>query len=354
MKMAQHFLLTPAMAGTRQPRTGVTQKDNGDFMGSPSKLVLAGVAGVIALAVLFLIGTYVAVQTVDGKAIDMERERATIAVGLLQQAGSSMDSVMAGKIGRDYVLRDAHLVSPDKLAGSEISVPLAGSSLVLAWTPRRIATETFALVAPFRIAMAALTLAGVMVILHRLFRLARDLEARRKAARDLATRDALTGLSNRRGFNEALDAAFASGSDLSLLYLDLDDFKQVNDRFGHATGDQLLLCVAQRLAHIVGPNDHVARLGGDEFVILRPGHTSRSELSDLATRIHQRVTLPYGLGDVEARVGLSIGIASRTGAMNGPSDLVGSADAALYRAKAIEATSFAFAEELVEGLPKAA
>jgi diguanylate cyclase (GGDEF)-like protein len=352
--MAQHFLLGPALAGTRQPRTGTSHKDDGDLMGSPSRLIRIGVIGIVALTVFFMIGTLGAIQTVDSSGINVERERAAVAIGLVQQSGVPMDSVMAGKIGRDYVLHDAHLAHPDSLLPNEVSVPVAGTSLVFTWTPRRLASETFTTVAPFRISMAVLVLSGLLFILHRLYRLARDLEARRKAARELATRDSLTSLLNRRGLTEALDKSFATGADLALLYLDLDDFKQVNDRYGHATGDQLLLCVAQRLSHIVGPGDVVARLGGDEFVIIRNTATSRSELAELATLIHSRITLPYGLGDIEARVGLSIGIAKRTENMLDADDLVASADAALYRAKAAEGVRFAVAEELVEGLPRAA
>ncbi|MCR6656507.1 MAG: GGDEF domain-containing protein [Opitutus sp.] len=306
------------------------------------------------MAIIFFWGTMTSIQSIDSKAIDAERDRAVIAVGLLQQSGAAMDSVMARKIGRDYILGDAHLSRPADVTSNETFVPLANTSLVLAWTPRRFASETASSVAPIRIAAAGTALLTVIFIMLRLYRLARDLEARRRVARDLATRDALTGLANRRGFNEALDAGFASGAPMSLLYLDLDRFKQVNDRYGHAIGDELLNCVAQRLAHIAGPDDCVARLGGDEFVLLRRSAASRTELTELASRIHQRITFPYGLGDVEADVGLSIGVATRSEHMRDARDLVASADAALYRAKAIDGVPFAFAEELVRGLPKAA
>lgn len=351
--MAQHFLLKPARAGARQYRVGVLSMDARYSLHS-SRLVIAGVVGVIVLAAVFVLATVMAIQTIDAKAINSERERAMIAIGLFQQAGQPMDSVRAGKIGRDYLLEDARLAKPGSILETEAWVPVAGTSLVFAWTPRRIGSMTAVEIAPWRITAASLTMFGVLFILHRLYRLARDLDTRRKAARDLATRDPLTGLANRRGFSEALEAGFAAGTPMSLLYLDLDDFKQVNDRYGHATGDELLVCVGQRLEHAVDSGDLVARLGGDEFVVLKRGLADRSTLTDLARRIHHRITLPYGLGDVEAEVGLSIGIASRSGHMMDARDLVNSADAALYRAKSIEATPIAFAEELVQGLPKAA
>ncbi len=351
--MAQHFLLEPVAAGARQFRVK-QQSQDARYQLRSSRLVLAGILGVIIMTAIFIWGTFTAIQGIDGKAIDSERDRAMVAVGLLQQSGGAMDSVMARKIGRDYLLTDAHLSRPSDVKGGEIFVPLANTSLVLTWTPRRFASEVAVSTAPIRIAAAGAVLIAVIVILFRLYQLARDLEARRRVARDLATRDPLTGLANRRGFNEALEAGFASGTAMSLLYLDLDRFKQVNDRYGHAIGDELLNCVAQRLGHIAGPDDCVARLGGDEFVLLRRGPSSRAELTELASRIHQRITLPYGLGEVEAEIGLSIGIASRGDTMGDARDLVASADAALYRAKAIDGVPFAFAEELVRGLPKAA
>lgn len=353
--MAQHFLLEPvaAGAGSRQFRVGQQSQDQRHELRS-SRLVLAGIIGVVAMAVIFLWGTVTAIQGIDKASIANERDRAMIAIGLVQQSGVGMDSVIAGKLGRDYMLVGSRLARPDRVAASETFVPLAGTSLVLAWTPRRFATETAAGVAPIRIAAVAGVLVTVIFILLRLYRLARDLEARRRVARDLATRDPLTSLANRRGFSEALESGFAAGMPMSLFYLDLDRFKQVNDRYGHAVGDELLNCVAQRLAHIAGPNDCVARLGGDEFVLLRRTAATRTELAELAARIHQRITLPYGLGDLEAEVGLSIGVAIRNENMLDARDLVASADAALYRAKAIDGVPFTFAEELARGLSKAA
>ena len=199
-----------------------------------------------------------------------------------------------------------------------------------------------------RIITGGLTVSLLLFLLFRLSRLALHLDDRGRAASALATRDPLTGLINRRGLADALDEAFATPQQLSLLYLDLNDFKLVNDRYGHATGDELLICVAQRLKHAVNPNDLVARLGGDEFVVLRHGEASQSDLLDLARRLHARVTLPYGLGTVEAQVGLSIGIAKRTKHMMAK-DLMERADAALYRAKDAPGHWILFADELAAG-----
>ncbi|RYG87750.1 MAG: GGDEF domain-containing protein [Alphaproteobacteria bacterium] len=304
-KMAQHILLAADTAGARQYRIGQQSLDARYELRS-SRLVLAGIVGIIVLAGIFLVGSIYAVQGIDNRAISAERDRAMIAVGLLQQAGVAMDSVSAQKLGRDYVLQGAHLSPPANVEPDETFVPLAGTALVLAWTPRRLGSETAVSVAPMRVAASVGILAAVIFIMFRLYRLARDLEVRRRDARDQATRDPLTALVNRRGFSEALDAAFAAGTPMSLLYIDLDRFKQVNDRYGHAIGDELLTCVAQRLGHLAGPDDCVARLGGDEFVLLRRGPASQDELGELAGRIHQRISLPYGLGEVEAEIQIAV------------------------------------------------
>jgi diguanylate cyclase (GGDEF)-like protein len=343
--MTQHRLVASEKAGARHFRVELQSPDVRDYLRS-SRLVLAGIIAMVLLAALFLWGTITAIQRIDAKGIESERNRAMVAVGLFQQTGRSMDSASARKIGRDYVLENARLTAPASVRPEETYIPLAGTSLVLAWTPHRLATETALVIGPLRIAAAAGGLGGLFFILIRLYRLTRDLEARRRAARALATQDPLTGLVNRRGLKEALDAAFHNDMPIALLYLDLDRFKQVNDRHGHAVGDELLITVAQRLSHLTSPNDCMARLGGDEFVLLRRGPTTRTELSDLASRIHQRITLPYGLGSIEAEIGLSIGIAVRTDTMLDADDLVASADAALYRAKAIEDVPFVFAEDV--------
>lgn len=175
-----------------------------------------------------------------------------------------------------------------------------------------------------------------------------DITERKLAIEQLlknALHDALTGLPNRRLFLDRLEGAANrarrhGGSIFAVLYLDLDDFKQVNDTLGHAMGDALLIEVSRRIASCLRPSDTVARagdvlarLGGDEFTILIEDMHDVSDAIRIAERIQDVVSLPVPLGEHEAMVGASIGIAVSATGFERADDLLRDADAAMYRAK---------------------
>ena len=153
----------------------------------------------------------------------------------------------------------------------------------------------------------------------------------------LAHHDPLTGLANRTAFFQRLDAEFrhrsAAGREGSVLYLDLDHFKDVNDRFGHEQGDHLLGLVAERLTGLLGSEDLAARLGGDEFAILRMSGTGLDDAGHLATRIISTLGRPFALADAEVVIGASVGIAPLTGDAESASEVLRRADTALYLGK---------------------
>lgn len=156
----------------------------------------------------------------------------------------------------------------------------------------------------------------------------------------LAQRDPLTGLLNRRGASEAFMRLFASADaqPLALLCIDLDHFKPVNDAHGHATGDQVLHIFAQRLSGLVRPGDVVARLGGDEFVLLLIGVREAAHASAVAGKVIQAASSPMHVGDLVLQVGASVGLAWGAAASLSEeaawADLLSRADAKLYEAKA--------------------
>ena len=150
-----------------------------------------------------------------------------------------------------------------------------------------------------------------------------------------ATHDALTGLANRALFRDRVTRATAAPGNrgsISVMYIDLDNFKDVNDGLGHAIGDQLLTVAADRLLNATRGCDTVARLGGDEFAILVRGVRSHGDITIVAERIARSLEAPFAIGGTDVRVGASIGIAfGDPGAT--ADDLLRQADVAMYAAK---------------------
>ncbi len=146
--------------------------------------------------------------------------------------------------------------------------------------------------------------------------------------RHRASHDALTGLANRREFTDRLAARLADGRPFLVLFCDLDGFKQVNDRFGHAGGDRLLVEVAARLRRCVHEGDLVSRFGGDEFMIL----CGDCDAVDLCARVERALAEPIHLDGEPTRVGASIGTVTGESAAD-VRELIHRADAAMYAAK---------------------
>lgn len=147
-----------------------------------------------------------------------------------------------------------------------------------------------------------------------------------------ATHDELTGVANRSALNDRLADAIASDHPFALLLLDMDEFKSVNDTFGHAAGDELLREVASRITSAAHPDALVARLGGDEFVVLMPNIEDADSAALVAGRIIDVVGEPFAVGDEEVVRSCSIGIALR-GSEDDASAVLRKADRAVYKAK---------------------
>ncbi len=169
----------------------------------------------------------------------------------------------------------------------------------------------------------------VMVDLHRAFvqrdRLATELVRR-------ATHDDLTGLANRSRFGDCLRDALGTDGVVAVLFVDLDDFKEVNDSLGHPAGDELLQQVADRFRSVFRTDDTVARLGGDEFAVLLSGEAaSRAPL--LAERLIESIATPVLLRGTPAVVGASVGVVISSAAGTTAEDLMRDADIAMYQGK---------------------
>jgi diguanylate cyclase (GGDEF)-like protein/PAS domain S-box-containing protein len=159
-----------------------------------------------------------------------------------------------------------------------------------------------------------------------------------------ACHDSLTELANRALFRERIDKELRKNdghpAKLTILFLDLDGFKEVNDSLGHATGDMLLIQVAERLRSCVRPVDTVARLGGDEFAVLIADKSSERAGTAVADRIARALREPFKLRGREIEVGASIGIAATDQDVDDADHLLRNADLAMYRAKATGAGAF--------------
>lgn len=170
--------------------------------------------------------------------------------------------------------------------------------------------------------------------------ISRDITERARAEKKIwhnAHHDLLTGLPNRRLFLDRLEQevkrAKRSSLPLSLLFMDLDGFKNVNDSFGHEAGDRLLSEVAERLADCVRDEDTVARLGGDEFTLILAGVKLRNDVEVVAQTIINALARPFQIAEQAVEVTVSIGIALYPQDASAPDALLQAADKAMYMAK---------------------
>jgi diguanylate cyclase (GGDEF)-like protein len=154
-----------------------------------------------------------------------------------------------------------------------------------------------------------------------------------------AFHDPLTGLANRVLFHErvshAIERAAREQRPLAVLFLDLDDFKNLNDGVGHAAGDQVLVEVANRLQQLLRPSDTAARLGGDEFAVLLETTAREADAVSIAERVVEAIGVPMVLADGEVAMRGSVGIATAIGGSITAEEMLRNADMAMYKAKAM-------------------
>ena len=163
------------------------------------------------------------------------------------------------------------------------------------------------------------------------------LRQRQEHLQRVATQDPLTGVTNRAPFfrraEHAIAAARRSGALIVLLFIDLDRFKDVNDRLGHAAGDEVLREVAGRLSGCLREVDAIARHGGDEFIVLLDGIEKIDQISQVTTRMQEELAKPMNIAGRDLRVTASIGVASYPRDGGDVSTLIRMADVAMYRSK---------------------
>ncbi|WP_183871132.1 EAL domain-containing protein [Rhizobium sp. BK491] len=251
-----------------------------------------------------------------------------------------LDADRIKMLSNTYVISGLRLVPPETVARYAVSIvdPLGKSLGRLVWSSRQPGDMSYQQVRP--LVLGALGLVGLFFIVLLILGLmaGRRLRAEEVQARQVSLRDRLSGLLNREGLrldvDRLVERARSDGTNVLLLYLDLDGFKEINDAYGHGTGDQLIRAVAAGLKVLVPPQAALARLGGDEFAIAFPA----KELNDapalrLAEQILDFLAEPLEIGRRVVVVGASIGIASSPEGRIDREELVRRADLAMYKAK---------------------
>jgi diguanylate cyclase (GGDEF)-like protein len=243
------------------------------------------------------------------------------------------------RLARSYVLPGLHMADAD-LVGShrlEIYGPDNRPIAALGWISRSPGDASLAQVRPLvwcAVAMIAIFMLLLFVSGSQALARLRTDEA---AAVQLSLTDRLSGLPNRAGLFAGMavlvEQAQTDGKDVALLYLDLDGFKEVNDAYGHATGDTLIRSVSAGLQVLVGEGAVLARLGGDEFAVSFIGFDVHKTATELSERIIDFLGEPINIGERVAVIGCSIGLAiSKRGLVPGE-ELIRRADMAMYRSK---------------------
>lgn len=253
-----------------------------------------------------------------------------------------LDAGTAAQFSSEYLFEDgnfslARIQGPDR--ATQPILNSAGRFVAFFdWERERPGTMMLQQMGPALAAAYGVAAILVFLLLRQLRRSSAALEAGRLHAEHQAAHDRLTGLPNRMNFDLHLASVLKDrrgmGAQLSLLMLDLDRFKQVNDTLGHQAGDALICAVGQRIRKLVGPGVMIARLGGDEFALLVVSRAGTQDITAIAADIIGCIAQPFDLNHFKAHVGVSIGIVNATGDNAEPRELVRMADIALYEAKA--------------------
>lgn len=328
--------------------------DSLDIPTTPDKLINPLLWAILAAFLVFLASVFVSVFQIDDYASRFERNFAqTLATRL---AGESDETIVQTFADAGFSAAEISGVPAQK---GQIGVPLLTAEGLrrgtIVFSPQRPGLNTFQSTIGYKLPFLVISLAIVTWFLVRLKHHTRILEARRKKARRMALTDGLTGIANRTLFNAKLDKWLSQDSaereDMALYFIDIDNFKSVNDRFGHGVGDALLVHMAKVAQTISEPDDLVARLAGDEFAILRAAPGDARQAMAFAERLVQRMNGRIRIENVEVDTSISVGVA-----LARPIDVIGrnaycrNADMALYAAKRSGRNGAALFSEVTENM----
>ncbi|HSW96176.1 MAG TPA: bifunctional diguanylate cyclase/phosphodiesterase [Patescibacteria group bacterium] len=270
-------------------------------------------------------------------AVNVAIQRAAEAIDAEVAAVVTSGTVEAAVGFGDSVVPDAALVDAANGRTSSVDVPGAGACATVAAPLDDVGSTSTLVLARSGGAFTPEERILLRAMARTLGLTLRTMNRTREEMR-AALHDTLTGFANRALFVDrllhALTAAERHGTNVAVLYLDLDRFKVVNDSLGHAAGDEVLIAVARRIKGAIRDLDTPARLGGDEFAILVEDVPSVSAATVVADRILHSLKSPFIVWGKEFQIAASVGIAISDGTTQKPADLIRDADLAMYRAKA--------------------
>ncbi|WP_449394574.1 putative bifunctional diguanylate cyclase/phosphodiesterase [Devosia riboflavina] len=257
-----------------------------------------------------------------------------------------IDQAMLHDIGKQFGIANIRRVAHPTASGWLPIINQEGDILTyLAWTPSKPAQALLGEAAPALATMLLMVGIAMAALLVWLRRTSLTMEASRAHATYFALHDPLTGLANRALFEtrlrQAKDYEFLAETKVLLISVDIDHFKEINNSYGHAAGDQLLREVAKRLMIEMPEEATVARLGGDEFAVIHPGILSEGQAKWICQRLIQYIRTPLVIGSERIDVTLSLGAALAKGNEVTPEEILRRADVALYSAKLAGRDGFA-------------
>lgn len=238
---------------------------------------------------------------------------------------------------------NARLIARPEDAENDIVISLVSAdglrTGLIAYTPYTLGSAIFSTTFTYKVSMlgGAFVFLGFTIV--QLRRRARVIERNRQKTRHLALTDPLSGLPNRRQFDnhlrEALDQSRQYNTETSLFFIDLDGFKNINDRFGHAAGDALICLTGDRLSAALPEGGMAARLSGDEFAIIRQDIISDAQAESYGKLLVHLMEAPFEIDTLNIRISASAGVArAKLGDDLPAGDFCRNADKALYAAKA--------------------
>ncbi|MDB5523201.1 MAG: diguanylate cyclase [Rhizobium sp.] len=263
-----------------------------------------------------------------------------------------VDNELLQRLARDFELANFRVVRSDKDIDDELAVVRIDDGTEqqavsrFAWDPQRPGSGLLRITLPFMALFLLILMLLAGVVLNYVITSAQIISDREKKA----SCDPLTGLANRSRFFSELELAmsriFPGLSAVTVMYIDLDGFKTINDTMGHAAGDELLVQAAARFRSCVRESDLVARLGGDEFAIIISGKGEKSQTQATGARILLALSEPFHLAAGIAQAGCSIGVAVSWTRNTSCAALLNQADGALYQAKASGKNALRFCDEV--------